>query len=341
MAADCSFFRLSMAFTTVCVQYCLVAVSKLLIIPLVNSFHDIWAPYCSADGTVLQILRLIDNFYNGCVSYCSVDGTVLLILPLVNGFPDVSRAVFLSGWQCIARSAPCLRFSQFTRCIAQWRAEDCLFFPSFMAYTMVYTQYRSFFLSSTTFPTFHVCYYSTHGSALLVLPLADGFHCLRTVLLSRWWRLVHSSIRQRLSSQFARRITPQLAADCSFFRSSTTFPTVCAPYCTANGSGFLLLPVVNHFHDGSRAVLLSGWQRIADTSARQRLSQRFVRRIAQRMATDCTFFLLSTAFTTVCAPYCSEDGTALLILPLVNGFSDGLHAVLLSGWQRIAYSSTR
>jgi len=61
----------------------------------------------------------------------------------------------------------------------QWRAEDCSFFPSFMTYTMVYTQYRSFFLSSTTFPTFHVCYYSTHGSVLLVLPLADGFHGLR------------------------------------------------------------------------------------------------------------------------------------------------------------------
>jgi len=43
----------------------------------------------------------------------------------------------------------------------------------------------------------------------------------------------------------------------------------------------------------------------------------------------------------VCAPYCSVDGSALLILPLVNGFPEGSRAVLLSGWQRIAYSSTR
>jgi len=40
----------------------------------------------------------------------------------------------------------------------------------------------------------------------------------------------------------------------------------------------------------------------------------------------------------VCALYCSADGSALLILPLLNGFPDGLRAVLLSGWQRIAHS---
>jgi len=66
-----------------------------------------------------------------------------------------------------------------------------------------------------------------------------------------------------------------------------------------------------------------------------------VRSIAQQMAADCTFFLSSTAFPMVCAPYCSDDGSAFIILPLVNSFSDGLRAVLLSGWQRIAYSSTR
>jgi len=269
-----------MAFTTVCVQYCLAAGSKLLIIPLVNSFHDSWAPYCSADGTVLQILPLVDSFYDGCVPYCSADGTVLLILPLVNGFPNVSRAAFLSGWQCIASSATCLWFSRFAPCIAQWRAEDCSFFPSSMAYTMVYTQYRSFFLSSTTFPTFRVCYYSTHGSALLVLPLADGFHGLRTVLLSGWWRLAHSSIRQRLSSRFARSIAPQLAADCSYCRLSPDFTTVachialrmahlflhlstaftvCAQYCSEDGSGLRILSFVNCFPNTFLRVLLSRW----------------------------------------------------------------------------------
>jgi len=130
-----------------------------------------------------------------------------------------------------------------------------------------------------------------------------------------------------------------MVADCSFFRTSTAFPTVCAPYFTANGSRFLLLPVVNRFHDGSRAVLLGRWQRIAHTSARQLLSQRFARRIASRMAAHCSFFRSSTALPTVRTPYCSADGSALLILSLVNGFSDGLRAVLLLGWQRIAHSS--
>jgi len=208
MAADCSFFRPSIAFMTVCVQYCFAAGSKLVILPLVNGFPDSWVPYCSADGTVLLIIPLVDSFHDDCVPYCSTGGTVLLILPLVNSFPDVSRAAFLSGWQCIARSATCLQFSRFACCIAQWRAEDCSFFPWSTAYTMVYTQYRSFFLLSTTFPTFRMWYYSTHGSALLVLPLADGFHGLRAVLLSGWWWLAHSSFRQWLSSRFARSIAP-------------------------------------------------------------------------------------------------------------------------------------
>jgi len=143
-----------------------------------------------------------------------------------------------------------------------------------------------------------------------------------------------------------------MAADCSFFLSSTAFTTVCAPYCSADGSGLLILPLVNGFHNSSRtvllsgslsgslnfplvngfhdssrpvllcgslggslnlplvdglhdglpAVLLSGWQRIAHTSARQRLSRRIARRIAHRMAAHCSFFRSSTAFPTVYAP---------------------------------------
>jgi len=54
-----------------------------------------------------------------------------------------------------------------------------------------------------------------------------------------------------------------------------------------------------------------------------------------------SFVLSSTAFTTVCALYCLADGSGLLIPPLVNGFPDGLHAVLLSGWRRIAHSFPR
>jgi len=38
---------------------------------------------------------------------------------------------------------------------------------------------------------------------------------------------------------------------------------------------------------------------------------------------------------TVCVPYCLADGGGLLILPFVNGFHHGLHAVLLRSWQQI------
>jgi len=143
-----------------------------------------------------------------------------------------------------------------------------------------------------------------------------------------------------------------MVADCSYLRLSTAFTTVFARYCSADGSALLILPLVNGFHNGLRtllhsgwrggllilslvngfqeglhAVLLSGWQRIAHISARERLSGQFTRHIAQRMAADCLFLLRSTVFTMVCAPYCSADGSALLILPLVNGFSDCSRAV--------------
>jgi len=129
-----------------------------------------------------------------------------------------------------------------------------------------------------------------------------------------------------------------MGAHCSFFRSSMAFTMVIAPYFSANGSGLLIPPLVNRFHDGSHAVLLSGWQRITHTSARQRLLRQLARGIAQWMAAHCSFFRSSTAFTMVCALYCSADGRGLLILALVNGFHDGFCAVFLSGWQRIAHS---
>jgi len=239
---------------------------------------------------------------------------MLLILPLVNSFPDVSRAVLLSGWKPIARSAVCRRLSRFARCIAQRRAADCSFFHSSTAFMMVCTPYRSFFQSSTTFTMFHVLYHSAHGSALLVLPLADGFYGLRVVLLSGWQQIAHPSIHQRLSRRFARSIALWLAADfsyfclsmafttsvhhiapwmapcCSFFHSSMAF-TVCAPYCS---------------EDGSRLCIPQS----------------------------------STAFPTLSSAYCSADGSVLLILSLMNSFHDGLRTVLLSQWQCIAHSFT-
>jgi len=132
-----------------------------------------------------------------------------------------------------------------------------------------------------------------------------------------------------------------MAADCSFFLSSTAFTTVFAPYCSVDDSALLILPLVNGLHDGFRAVLLSGWQQIGHSSTHQRLSRRFVPRISQRMAADCSFFFSSTAFTTVFAAYCSTDGSGFRILPRLDDFHDGLRAILPSGWQWIAHSSVR
>jgi len=117
-------------------------------------------------------------------------------------------------------------------------------------------------------------------------------------------RIAHSSGRLRLTRRFACWIALRMAADCSFFHLSTAFTMVCAPYCCADGSGLLILLLVNGFHDSLHTIMLSGWQRIAHSSACQWLSQRFAHCIAKQMAADCSFFLSSTAFTTVCAPYC-------------------------------------
>jgi len=200
----------------------------------------------------------------------------------------------------------------------------------------------SFFRPSTAFTTVRAQYCSADGSGLLILPLVNGFHHgSSAVLLSGLQWIAHSSARQRLSPRFARRIAQRMALDCSFFHSSTAFTTVRALFCSADDSVLLILPLVNGFHDSLRAVLLSGWHQIAHTSTCQQLSQRFARRIAQRIAVGCSFFRSSTAFTTVRALYCSVEAIVILILPLVNGFPDGLRAVLLFGWQCIARSSAR
>jgi len=200
----------------------------------------------------------------------------------------------------------------------------------------------SFFLTSTAFTTVCAPYCSVDGSALLILPLVNGFQdCFCAVLLSGWQRIAHSSTRQWLSPRFARHIAPQMAADYSFLHSSTAFMTVCSPYLSADGGELLILSLVNGFHDGLRAVFLSGWRRIAHAFSRQRLSRRFARRIALRIAAHCSYFRTSMAFTTVCTPYWSADDSGLLILPLVKAFHDGLRAVLLSGRPRIAHTSIR
>jgi len=198
----------------------------------------------------------------------------------------------------------------------------------------------SFFLSSMAFTTVCAPYCSADGSRLLILPLVKCFHDgLRAILLRQ--RIAHTSALQQLSRRFACGISLQMAVDCSFFRSSMTFTTVCVPYCSEDGSILLILPLVNSFHDGFRTILLRGWQCNPDSSTRQLLSRRFARRNAQQMASDCPILHSSMAFTTVGAQYFSAYGGGLHILSLVNGFHDGFHAVLLSGWQQIAHTSAR
>ena len=179
---------------------------------------------------------------------------------------------------------------------------------------------------------------AAYGSGLLILALVNGFHYgFRAGFLSGWRRIAHSFSRERLSRRFARCIAQRMAADCSFFLSSTAFTTVFAPYCSADGSALVILPLVNGFSDGLRAVLLSGWQRIGHSSACQRLFRRFARCIAERTAAHCSFFRSSTDFKTVRASYFSSDCSGLLIPPLVDGFHDGLLALLLSGWHNYSF----
>jgi len=184
-------------------------------------------------------------------------------------------------------------------------------------------------------------YRAADGSALPIPPLVSGFpDGLRAVLLSRRQRIAHSSARQRLSRRFARRIAQRLEAHCSFLHSLTDFPTVRVPYCSADGSRLLILPLVNGFKDELRAALRRGWQRIAHTSARQQLSRWFGRRIAQLTAAYCLFFHSPTAFTMVCAPYCSADGIRLRNLPLANCFHDDLRTTDCSQYRSFFRSST-
>jgi len=121
-----------------------------------------------------------------------------------------------------------------------------------------------------------------------------------------------------------------MAADCSFFFSSMAFMTVCAPYCSADGSALLILPLVNGLHDGFRTVMLRGWQRIAHSCNRRRFSRWLAHRLSQRMAVDCSFFLSSMALTMVFVRYCSADGRGLLILPLID-YHNCLRAIMLVG----------
>jgi len=172
---------------------------------------------------------------------------------------------------------------------------------------------------------------------LLILLLVTGFHSLHAVLLSGWQHIPISYAPQWLYL-FPHRFGQLMAADCSFFCSSTAF-MVSVPFCSADGCRLLILPLVNGFQNGLCAVLSSRWRQLACSLSCQRLSW-FARCFALRIKAHHLFFCLSMAFTRVYVPCCLVDGSALLILPLVNGFH-GLPTILLCGWQPIAHSSAR
>jgi len=199
MAASCSFFRLSMAFLTISVPYCRADGCTLLVVPLVNGFHDGLRAVllCGWQCIALSSLQSSTVFTAVCAPYWSADGSRLLVLLLVNGFHGL-RAVLLSGRQRIAHSSSHYRLSQFARRFAQWMAAHSYISRSSMALPV-----------SAPF-----C--SADGSGLLILLLINGFHAFRTVLLSRWLQITHSSTRQWLSERFMCCVIQQMAAACLF-----------------------------------------------------------------------------------------------------------------------------
>ena len=286
--------------------------------------------------------------------YCSADGSGLLFHLLVNGFSDVLRAVLLTGWQRIAHTSTRQRLSRLfahhiARLIACWidyssaRTRLCQLFAHCVArrkVSQLTCGFTQIFCLSMTLLSFYVYRFLTVS---LILPLVDVCY--------------PQPVRIPCSSADGSRLH-MLALVNSFHNGLS------AVLHSGWRGGLLVRSLVNVFYDRLRAVFLRGWQRITRSSTREQFSRWIARRIAQRMAqliarsfacqrlsrwftrrvahsilADSSYFRLSMTFTMVYTPYCSVDGSGLLILPLVNGFY-GLRAVFLCEWQRIAHSST-
>jgi len=209
----------------------------------------------------------------------------MLILPLADGFHNGLHAILLSGWQRIAHTSTCQPRSRFAHSISQRMAVD-----------------RSHLRLSMAFMPVCVLYCTADSIALRTHLLINGFHGLRAIFVSGWQSIARSSCHQCLT-WFACRFVQRMATHCSFFRSSTAFTMVCVLYCLADGSRLLKPRLFNGILYVSSAVSLSGWQRIAHSSARQPLLQ-FTCRLAQWMAVYYSFIRLSTAFPSLCTPYC-------------------------------------
>jgi len=167
-----------------------------------------------------------------------------------------------------------------------------------------------------------------------------------------------------LSMAFTMVCAPYCSSDRSldrlFFCTYAALPTVCMLYSTTQGKSAHLWVRSYHLRVDDFSKVL----RVADSSpyclffhlSTSSIPGQFTYRVPQRMAADCSVLHLSTACTMVfmpycsadgyadrsfvhsstaymvCTPYCFADGNGLLILPLVNPFYDGLHAVLLCRW---------
>lgn len=177
----------------------------------------------------------------------------------------------------------------------------------------------SFFHSSTTFLRLCTLYCSAGGIGMLVLPLFNSFTDY----------LYSASTHQRLSWRFVHRFGQWKVSLCSFFYSPMAF-MVFVPYCSADGSALLVLPLVISFDDGLRTILLSGRLWIAHSSSCWWISW-FVHCVALWMTLYWSYFCSSMVFM-VWAPHCSTDSSVLLLLPFVNCSNDGLHSVLHCGW---------
>jgi len=148
-----------------------------------------------------------------------------------------------------------------------------------------------FFCSSTAYPTVRVPYYSMAGTttssrAHPSSPLVNDFANIP--------RAVYCS------------------PNCSFLRSSTAFPIVCALYCLMDGSleryffcSSTSYPTVDVLYCSMGGTTAGSWGHPSPPPVDNFAS------IPHTV--DClryrSFFRWSTAFTTVCALYCSADGS--------------------------------
>jgi len=166
LVVDSSYFRISTAFTTVCMPFCSADDSAF---PISYARQRLYLfPHYFAQRMVADCsFFCLSMAFKVCAPFCSADDSALLILLLVNGFHCLD-AVLLSGCQCIPISYARQWLSRFVCRFAQRMAAD-----------------YSFFRLSTAFTTVSVPCFPAEGCSLPVVLLVNGFHGLRAILLRR------------------------------------------------------------------------------------------------------------------------------------------------------------